>query len=161
MDFLTQTGRRNLDRLTSFLQSRLHSGTEPGLFKVEDLHRFLTLSLSEFNQTPHFSYYSFEDTDFVTTFADILVEGAVLQALASQALLEKGREFVFTDQSVGFVPPAVSEMLQRQHDILLEHHYAKLTSIKIHIEEYVPEDECEDEEVSEGEDDCDDEDLKN
>ena len=43
-------------------------------------------------------------------FGEILVEGATLYALASQALIERGREFQITDNGLNFNPPTVSRV---------------------------------------------------
>ena len=47
-------------------------------------------------------------------FAAIIIQGAVLLALAAQALIERGREFSITDNGITFQPPAVAEMLNAQ-----------------------------------------------
>lgn len=102
------------------------------IYSNNQLSMFLDLSLSEFNQTPYFTSFTWDDPDFITTFANILVEGAVLLCLASQSLIERGREFTFVDgyQSIEFNPPTISEMLQTQYSNLLGHHFEKLKLIK-------------------------------
>ena len=65
------------------------------------------------------------------TFAEVLVEGATLYALASQALLERGREFQMSDNGISFDPPNLSELLNTQYSILLVHHWDKLKLIKL------------------------------
>lgn len=54
----------------------------------------------------------------------------MLYALASQALLERGREFQTTDNGVTFNPPSISELLNTQYSVLLQHHWEKLKTIK-------------------------------
>lgn len=102
------------------------------IYSSNQLSMFLDLSLSEFNQTPHFTSFTWDDPAFITTFANILVEGAVLLCLASQSLLERGREFSFVDgyQAISFTPPTISEMLETQYSNLLGHHFEKLKLIK-------------------------------
>lgn len=100
------------------------------IFSVDTLVSFLVLSLSNFNQTPYFTNYSFEDDLVVDTFSEVLVEGAVVHALASKALIEKGREFKVEDNGMYFDPPSVSEMLNTQYATLIEHHFKKLKDIK-------------------------------
>lgn len=96
------------------------------------LNSFLDLALSEFNQTPYFSFFKYDDEKFVNTFAEILVEGATLYALASQALLERGREFNYTGV-VDFQPPRLSELLETQYQAMMVFHFEKLKLIKTAI----------------------------
>ena len=44
-------------------------------------------------------------------YQDLLVQGATIQLLAGMALVERGREFVMTDNGVRYSPPSVSEIL--------------------------------------------------
>ena len=49
--------------------------------------------LSEFNMVPFFTAYTFADPLIKTLFSSAIVEGAYVIALASQSLVEKGRDF--------------------------------------------------------------------
>jgi len=102
------------------------------IYSNNQLSLFLDLSLSEFNQIPYFTSFTWDDPEFITTFANILVEGAVLLCLASQSLIERGREFQFVDgyQAISFTPPTISEMLETQYSVLIGHHFEKLKLIK-------------------------------
>lgn len=134
----------NINKLLTLVKSRLYSAgkqkhkdehdnvvyVDCSIFSVDMLVQFLVISLSEFNQTPYFTSYSFEDNLVVDTFTDVLVEGAVLAALASQALIERGREFKIEDNGVYFDPPNIADMLNTQYATLLSHHYEKLKLIK-------------------------------
>lgn len=100
------------------------------IYSSNQLSMFLDLSLSEFNQTPYFTSFTWDDPEFITTFANILVEGAVLLCLASQSLIERGREFNYDGYGISFKPPTVSEMLETQYSNLLGHHFEKLKLIK-------------------------------
>jgi hypothetical protein len=84
------------------------------VFNDDELTCFLVSSLSDFNSTPHITSYMFGDPAIYGVFADIIIHGANLLALAAQALIEKGREFVVTDNGISFQPPAVSEILNSQ-----------------------------------------------
>ena len=136
-------------KLLPLLKARLRSSSN-ALLKDDDdntitvaceiyaddlLENFLQLSLMGFNQVPYFTCYTFEDTKIIDQFGEVLVEGAVLYALASQALLERGREFAIKDNGISFYPPSISEMLNTQYNTLLEHHWSKLRLIKEHIRE--------------------------
>src|SRR5208337_3193762 len=106
------------------------------IYSNDMLAGFIELSVSDFNQVPNFTYYTLDDDKFVDTFAEVLVEGATLYALSSQALLERGREFMMTDNGITFNPPSISEMLNTQYSTLLVYHWDKLKFIKSHIDKF-------------------------
>ncbi len=60
----------------------------------------------------------------------MIADGACVYAMASQALIEKGREFSMTDNGVNFIPPNVAEMLQTQYAQAMQHHWEQLKYIK-------------------------------
>lgn len=134
----------NLSFLTKLLEVRLRSKgyvkaldelgediyVEHSIYDTETLHSSLILSLSEFNQILKRTDYTFEDTAFVHKFAAILVEGAALQCLAGQALLEKGREFDYVDNGIEFTNPNMSELMMEQYRITLPLYSDKLRLIK-------------------------------
>lgn len=140
----------NLNGLVESVQAVLHSKSKAksdktdengnvvyvdlDIYDKEMLETFVYLSLSNFNQVPYFTFYTMEDTDVINLFNEVLVEGAVLYALASQALIERGREFQITDTGLNFDPPNVSELLNTQYSTLLQHHFEKLTLIKREIQ---------------------------
>lgn len=131
----------NIDKLIQLASARLNSSgkmksqdqngsviyVEASIFSSEQMTSFLTISLSNFNQTPLFTNFTFADTEIIDIFADILVEGAVLQALGAQALLERGRE---SSGGVPFNSPNMSDLLNHQYQMLLDHHERKLQLIK-------------------------------
>jgi hypothetical protein len=153
MNELSPTGQANLDRLVTLLQVRLSSAAKAAtsfpdkdgnvkyvdidIYGRETLIAFLYLSLSEFNQTPYFSFFTFEDTKLIELVTDLLVEGATLSALASKALTEKGREFKMIDNGLAFDPPPVSDLLQSQWATLLGHHWQKLQVVKGNILDFI------------------------
>jgi hypothetical protein len=140
---LSQSAIHNLNILMDLLRRRLQSsgrhkvfdanGNEVyencDIFSVDELYSFLCCALSEFNQTPHFTAFTFDDP-MILNFADILVEGGYIMALASKALIEKGREFTISDNGLSFQPPAVSELLNSQMSTLLTGYRDKLKLIK-------------------------------
>lgn len=148
MKDLTQT---NLNKLVTLLKQRLQSGggkaktvdtngntiyVDTDIFSKESLEAFIQLSLSDFNQVPHFTFFTLEDSKVIDTFADVLVEGAVLSALASKALVERGREFQIVDNGITMEPPTISELLNTQYSTLLGFHWEKLKTIKARITEF-------------------------
>jgi hypothetical protein len=141
----SEQATKNIAKLTKLVKARLNSSgkaktvddkgnvtyVDHDIFSYEMIADFLTLSLSDFNQTPYFTNFTFDNSDFVATFAEVLVMGAALQALASQALIERGREFVISDNGISFSPPTLSEMLNTQYCTLLNSHAEKLRIIKL------------------------------
>jgi hypothetical protein len=147
---ISSEGQRNLDSLIASVKTRLNSSgkakssdqlgnviyVDCDIYSKETLESFIDLAVSEFNAIPKFTNFTLENSRFVDCFAEVLVEGAVLYALSSQALLERGREFMIKDEGVHFNPPAVSEMLNTQYQILLGHHLEKLKYIKLEISNF-------------------------
>ncbi len=143
-------GQRNSDSLVALLQNRLQSKgksksadangnivyIDHDIYAKEMLESFIDLSVSEFNQTPKFTSFTLENSRFVDCFTEILVEGATLYALSSQALLERGREFQLQDNGLTFNPPNISEMLSTQFNTMLNHHWEKLKYIKQDIDKF-------------------------
>jgi len=140
---LSQTAIININRLMDILRKRLQSSGmryttdsdgnpvyEPcDIFTVEEMYSFLCSALSEFNSTPHFTSFTFED-QVVLDFFDVIVEGACIMALASKALIEKGREFTLNDNGLTFQPPAVADLLNSQFSAMLGAYREKLKNIK-------------------------------
>lgn len=103
------------------------------VFSDSELICFLVNGLSEFNQQPHFSNFSFCDADIIGIYADVVVQGAQLVAMSAQALIEKGREFVITDNGVTYQPPAISEILSTMYTTQLAAYRTKLKEIKMSL----------------------------
>lgn len=125
----SQTAIKNINKLIAILKARLNSsgkalikdenGVEQlvdcDIYTVSQLVLFLIAALDSFNMIPHFTAYTFEDTEFFNIFGEIIVRFALIYALASKALIEKGREFQITDNGVNFQPPGVSDILNTQY----------------------------------------------
>lgn len=140
----SQTATMNINKLIKALRARLNSAgkaksvdsfgntvfVDCDIFSIDMLVTFLASALWDFNQVPFFTFFTFDDTDFVDQFGEILVEGATLYALASKALIERGREFQITDNGINFNPPTVSELMNTQYSTLLTSYNEKLKMIK-------------------------------
>lgn len=140
----SQAAIKNINKLIKSLRARLNSAgkaksvdgygntiyVDCDIFSVEMLTTFLATALWDFNQVPYFTFFQFDDDNFVEQFGEILVEGATLYSLASKALIERGREFQITDNGLSFNPPTVSEMMNTQYSSLLTHYWDKLKMIK-------------------------------
>lgn len=145
----SQTALSNINKLLKMLKSRLNSSGKSrkvvngnvtyidcDIYSIEMLTTFLAMALSDFNQTPYFTFITFDQTSFIDQFAEVLVEGATLYALSSQALIERGREFQLTDAGLNFNPPSVAEMLNTQYSTLLAHYNERLKYIKNSLRPY-------------------------
>ena len=136
--------QRNLNTLISLLKHRLQSVSKAksidengnvvmidvDIFSNEVLESFIHLAISGFNQMPTFTSFTLEDNGFIDTFAELLVEGAAIYALSSQALVERGREFQLKEEGINFQPPNLAELLNTQFAMLLKLHHEKLEMIK-------------------------------
>lgn len=103
---------------------------ECDLFDDEILVAFLCQALSEFNMVPFFTAYSFADQIIQTLFSAAIVEGAYIFALASQSLVEKGRDFTITDGGVSYQPPQLGDFLQSTYSTWLTSYRERLKFIK-------------------------------
>lgn len=133
----------NINKIIKMMKARLNSSgkakkvingnvsyVDCDIFSIDMLATFIAMALSKFNSTPYFTSFTFDDSDFVAQFGEILAEGAVLFALASQALIERGREFQLTDNGINFNPPTISELLNTQYNTTLTNWWEGLKYIK-------------------------------
>ena len=140
----SQAAIKNINKLLKSLKARLNSSgkalskdsygnntyVDCDIFSYDVLVTFLATALWDFNQVPYFTFFQFDEDNFVEQFGEILVEGATLYSLASKALIERGREFSLSDNGISFQPPTVSELMTTQQGALLSHYWEKLKYIK-------------------------------
>lgn len=140
----SQLAIQNINKLMKTLRARLNSSgkaksvdqfgnpiyVDCDIYSAETLATFIANSLTMLNQIPHFTFFCFEDTEIIDQFHEVLVQGAVIYALASKALIERGREFSITDNGVNFTPPSVSELLTTQYTTELNLHKENVRFIK-------------------------------
>jgi hypothetical protein len=100
------------------------------VFDDETLACFLCSALSEFNMVPFFTSFTFADEIIYKTFSAAITEGAHIIALASQALIEKGRDFTISDGGISYQPPALGDFLQTQYQNFLTSYRERLKNIK-------------------------------
>lgn len=103
------------------------------VFSDEILVTLLCSSLSEFNMIPYFTSFSFADPIIHKTFSHAIVEGALILALASQALVEKGRDFTISDGGISYQPPTLGDFLGSQYNNFLTSYRERLKFIKLSI----------------------------
>jgi len=104
--------------------------TQCNVFTNDELTWFLKCSLSEFNQTPHFTDFTFDMEVIHERFAYIIVEGAFILAMAAQMLIEAGREFTITDNGITMNPPPLSTILNNELSQFIARHTDMLHKIK-------------------------------
>jgi hypothetical protein len=140
----SQRAIRNINKLIAMVKMRVGNDAKAktedvwgnttfvscDIFSISTITTAIATSITSFNQIPFFTFFTFEDTQFIEQFAEILVEGATYNLLAAQALLEQGKQFTITDQGASYTPPAVGEMLNTQYGGLLTHYWEKLKYIK-------------------------------
>jgi hypothetical protein len=140
----SQAATKNINKLLKSLKARLNSSgkarstdaygnviyVDCDIFSYDMLVTFLATALWDFNEIPYFTFFQFDDDNFVEQFGAILVEGATIWALGSKALIERGREFQITDNGLNFNPPTVSELMQTQVSTLLTAYNDRLKYIK-------------------------------
>lgn len=140
----SQVAIKNINKMIKMMKARLNSSgkikindsfgnpqwVSCDIFSIETLVTFLAMALSYFNSIPYFTFFTFDDEGFVAQFGEILVEGAVMHALASQALIERGREYQIGDNGLTFTPPTVSELLNSQASGMMAQYYEQVKLIK-------------------------------
>lgn len=140
----SQTEIRNINKIMQVVRARLNSsGFSFGydsngnpmykacdIFSVEELVNFICQSLSLFNETPHFTGFTFSDSEIIGIYLDVLAQGAVIIALASKALIERGREIVVSDNGLNATMPSMGDLLNTQYTTELNNHFEKLKLIK-------------------------------
>jgi hypothetical protein len=104
--------------------------TECSVFTDDELTWFLRCSLSEFNQTPHFTDFTFDMEVIYDRFAYIITEGAFILGAAAQMLIEAGREFQITDNGITMNPPPLSTVLNNELSQFVSRHTDMLHKIK-------------------------------
>lgn len=143
----SQTAICNINNLLKSLRHRLKSRGKArrtddygnpiykdcDIFTVDELVAFLCQALSMFNEIPHFTMFTWEDTPIIEQFHDILVQGGLYLALGAQALIERGREFQVQDNGIGFTPPTISELLNTQYQKEMDSWYDKCKMIKVNM----------------------------
>jgi len=103
---------------------------ECNVFSDDLLVCFLCQALSEFNMVPFFTSYTFADELIYKLFAAALTEGAYVFATASQALVEKGRDFTISDGGLSYQPPMLGDFLQSHYGTWLTSYRERLKFIK-------------------------------
>ena len=103
---------------------------ECDVFDDEILVIFLCQALSEFNLVPFFTSYTFGDQVIQTLFAQLVVEAAYVFALASQSLLEKGRDFTITEGGISYQPPQLGDFIQSHYGTWLASYRENLRFVK-------------------------------
>ena len=112
----------NTELLIGLLEDRLRDSggrTVAGehIFSEKELVSYLRLSISEFNSIPPFTFFTLKDEDLCNVMSAVIVRLAYSLALSSQALTERGREFIVKDTGVDYVPPKLSELLVDINDV--------------------------------------------
>lgn len=139
-----QTEIHNINKILKAVKARLKSSgmtrsldqfgnitfRDCDIFSTDSLITFICQSLTMFNEIPHFTDFNFSNSNIIDRYFNVLVQGAVILALASQALIERGREYTINDQGISFQNPTISELLQTEWNTELTNHTEKVKQIK-------------------------------
>ena len=135
---------RNINKILRVVRRRLNSSGKAishdsagneifidcDIFSIEELVDFICASLSLFNEIPYFTSFDFNDTEIIKIYLEVLAQGAVIYALSSKSLIEKGRESQTSDNSLSWQPPSVGDLLNTQWSTEIANHIEKLKYIK-------------------------------
>jgi hypothetical protein len=103
---------------------------ECNVFSDEILACFLVSALSEFNMVPFFTSFMFSEVIIYKTFSHAIVEGALILALSSQALVEKGRDFTISDGGLSYQPPTLGDFLSTNYQTFMTSYRERLKFMK-------------------------------
>lgn len=103
------------------------------IFSTDELVTFLGTSIAAFNAIPTLTFYDFDSNDIVNLFFEPIVQHAMYQALAGQALIERGAEFQVSDAGLAFQPPTLSELLSTMYQKEMDNWYDKIKLIKMNL----------------------------
>lgn len=132
----TQAEIQGINVLLQGLQTRLRNqaltpdGTPCPVVPIAQLVDYLRTSLSEFNSFPTITGFGFDDAVIYGLFADVIIEGAFLQALSAVAILSAGQELTVSDNGVILTPPPVSATINTVISSRQALYLEKLKSIK-------------------------------
>jgi hypothetical protein len=96
------------------------------IFAEEMYEAAIETAISALKQFSIGSHFGENEAGFFRTYQDLIVQGATIQLLAGQALLERGREFQFTDNGIAYKPPSVSDVLMTQWQLEYQMYMEKL-----------------------------------
>lgn len=143
----SQTAIFNINKCLKILRARLNSSgkvlgvdqyknkiyIDCDIYSVDMLVTFLGDSLSLFNELPHFTMFTWDDSSIISQFENVIVQGAAIMALSSKALIERGREFTISDNGLNFTPPTLSDIISTQWSAEMTNHMEKLKMIKLNM----------------------------
>lgn len=100
------------------------------IYSTDELVSFLCMSLSNLNLMLKLKM-KFSDETCINDYHELLVQGATIKALASKALLERGREFAIEGNDISFTPPSISDALTVQWQTELHDYMEKIKLLRI------------------------------
>lgn len=126
---ITQKGMCFKDRCAAMLRAALKD-TDPQCwaFTEDEIDMYLEIGLSNFNQTPMFTGYTWGTLE--SRWLSLIVLGGQISALYAQGLIEAGREFTITDNGISFNPPQLSGYMQTIASQLIGFYTTQLQAVK-------------------------------
>lgn len=104
--------------------------TFPHIFSDSEVTDLLEMSMATLNGFMPTTRQIVWDEDAIRPYTDIIIHGAVVTALASRSLIERGREFTMTDTGISFTPPNMSDVLMLQWSTECHLYNEKLKDIR-------------------------------
>jgi hypothetical protein len=115
----------NINKLLKTLKIKLKNN-DCDIYTIDELIIFLNIILSMFNETPHFTIFSWGDTVIIEQFHDVLTQGALYLVLGAQSLIKHGKEFRINNET-SFI---ISELLNSEYQTEITNWYDKCKLIK-------------------------------
>lgn len=143
----SQVAIKNINKLIKGLRARLNSSgkskqkdefgneifVDCDIYSVQQLVTFIACSITAFNEIPHFTFFTFEDTEIIDQFYDVILNYSIILAIESKLAIERGRELTINDAGVSFSPPGVSDILNSIMGVQLSHWFEKIKLIKANM----------------------------
>ncbi len=120
------------DKVLEFVRHRL-SDTSKNVFTDEELDSFIWMAVTTFNSIPPFTNISLSNGKLSETIVPYVAKLTVAYALASKALIERGREVSIADGGINYTPPNVADLLQNQYIFEMDNFYQNISSVKTAI----------------------------
>jgi len=119
--------QQNQQELCRLIRARLGDvNPNANIFSTDEILCFIDIAIAEMRSL--FSYdFTIENINNPNiTIKGLVIDYAVIVALASKALIEKGREFTLSDNGITASSPEVSKMIMEQYATEYSHFMEKV-----------------------------------
>ena len=144
---LSQGSIKNVNILLRMLKRRLNSEgkkvskdsfgnkiyVDCDIFSIEELFTFLCYSLEYFNLIPTFTFFQWDDTEFFKIYGAIIVQGALIHALASRIPIERANSLNLSDNGISYTAQDIADTLQNQYTTEWQYYQENLKAVKANM----------------------------